>query len=63
MTRIYTYKDYIVTHDGRDWHFVHKDYDGALVEVFDPPGDHRCGVATTYMEAMRLIDEFEEDEE
>lgn len=57
------YRDYEITREHGRWIFFHVDYDGAPVEPFGPPGDHRSGDAKLLLDALTEIDSQIEEEE
>lgn len=59
-----SYKGWKVCYDPKpipdrrhDWDFIHDDYDGAP----DSGNRHLCGTAASFEDALRQIDEIEED--
>ena len=59
-----TYRNYTIYYDPppiplrtMDWHFVHRDFDGA-----EDAGDNRCGSAPSEQECRDEIDALEDDQ-
>lgn len=53
MTTEIRHRDWSIYREGPDWTFVHMEYDG--------PEDRRCGTAASVDDAIRAIDEFEDE--
>ncbi len=55
------YRDYKITETDYGWAFIHNEYDGAPEELGGPPGDNRHGWCKELVEALREIDEIEDE--
>jgi len=62
----WSYRDYTITDDGppgATYSYCSDDYDGAPMDSYGPPLDHRHGNAKTLDEAAREIDDLIEEED